>query len=836
MDLLSALHTLRHAGTDLLLHHQGEVLQTLADVGQRLGANNSTATDSLSGNRSIGSGYSGTSLDVVDQTIYHSSSDSESSDVSRHAIRTLVGPALGPRNRNMGEPSRDVSTCKARASEKAAAKMLEGASANISWLLEFSERTPAQIIEERRSRNSDRRIGDIRNVQGQTTAGKEDRLLRSFAQRSLGVDYTCQQRWSRPKTRVDELCESICSSDPEIREHIQRRTNEVKVYVDGLKVSADDRETWQRGINAGVKILVGEELFRRRLEEYGKPMLTDVVAAFTALKGFAFSRLRYEEIPGFIDLILPRNPNDEQASVRVTIEQTEIQCSVADALIALSPWFARFRHTYDEDITSTRHKKDSPPKRVQQDSALTDKDSPLPSPKQILFSMVSSRMPSAQPVNTQVPGHKQKERQGARQNEPRDSTTQSQSAVEDGKSLQCTSSARDDTHVSPAVHQSLPHVTFVNINGTNEFNNNENHLDLEHGLSDGDIQSVTRLTDSSTQRGTDEPPLKRARLNEKGNPQMSSKQAKDYWSSARETSNSTVGGRQQSLQDQTLELSSSMANFERSKSPRSIQLTSRETLNVQNDDRFQHPDPGNMHGPRPPSPGPETSTQDVMRSLPSSAILVPETLIRDSPQVRNSSYGNCERIHTSDRSIYNNPSHVSSPVNSRETHLAPPGRDGNSSALRITQSNYTFPLDSPQNCPGSGILTGISSHEPQNSIQRLRDIPYLLPNGYDPHYDSEHSLQTVHDIPYLCPNGYDPQHGLRPVLADEFSSVLHTPVGETNIPDLASEGCSNQATSRSKSYLQAGYQTQAVGSFGKYNPRGNIYAYGRADIQSLPVS
>ncbi len=549
-------------------------------------------------------------------------------------------------------------------------------------------------------------------------------------------------------------------------------------------------------------------------------------------------------------------------------------------------------------------------------------------------------MPSAQPVNTQVPGHKQKERQGARQNEPRDSTTQSQSAVEDGKSLQCTSSARDDTHVSPAVHQSLPHVTFVNINGTNEFNNNENHLDLEHGLSDGDIQSVTRLTDSSTQRGTDEPPLKRARLNEKGNPQMSSKQAKDYWSSARETSNSTVGGRQQSLQDQTLELSSSMANFERSESPRSIQLTSRETLNVQNDDRFQHPDPGNMHGPRPPSPGPETSTQDVMRSLPSSAILVPETLIRDSPQVRNSSYGNCERIHTSDRSIYNNPSHVSSPVNSRETHLAPPGRDGNSSALRITQSNYTFPLDSPQNCPGSGILTGISSHEPQNSIQRLRDIPYLLPNGYDPQYDlrpvydgasagilhcgydpqeglqplyngsstnipvdsydsehslqtvhdtpyllpngydpqydlrpvydgasagilhcgydpqeglqplyngsstnipvdsydSEHSLQTVHDIPYLCPNGYDPQHGLRPVLADEFSSVLHTPVGETDIPDLASEGCSNQATSRSKSYLQAGYQTQAVGSFGEYNPRGNIYAYGRADIQSLPVS
>lgn len=267
--------------------------------------------------------------------------------MSCNATPTLVGAASGSRSRNMGEPSQDLSICKSRPSVTAPAKMLEGASANISWLFEFSERTLAQIIEERRSRNSDRRIGDIRNVQGQTNPGKEDRLFRSFAQRSLGVDYTCHQRWSRPKTRVDELCESICSSDPERRERIQRRNNEVKVYLDGLKVSTDDRETWQRGINAGVKILVGEELFRRRLKEYGKPMPTDAVAAFTALKGFAFSHLRYEEIPEFVDLILPPNPDNEQASVGLTIGQIEVQCSVADALVALSPWFARFRHTYD---------------------------------------------------------------------------------------------------------------------------------------------------------------------------------------------------------------------------------------------------------------------------------------------------------------------------------------------------------------------------------------------------------------------------------------------------------------------------------------------------------
>lgn len=36
MDLLSALHTLRHATADILLLHKEVVLHTLADVGERL--------------------------------------------------------------------------------------------------------------------------------------------------------------------------------------------------------------------------------------------------------------------------------------------------------------------------------------------------------------------------------------------------------------------------------------------------------------------------------------------------------------------------------------------------------------------------------------------------------------------------------------------------------------------------------------------------------------------------------------------------------------------------------------------------------------------------------
>lgn len=286
--------------------------------------------------------------------------------------------------------------------------MLEGVSATISSLFEFTRDNPAQIIQERRSRNIDHRIEDIRCVQGQKNPGSKANLFKAFAQCSLGVDYTRHEQQSKNKTRVDELCESLCSSDPKIREGIQKRPNRLKHYLDALDVAEYDKETWQHGINAGVKILVAEELWRKRLEMYDQPLLTDGIAAFTAIKTFAFGHLRYKEIPEFINLILPPNPNVEALSVRFTVDQLDIQCSVADALIALSPWFRKFRSMYNsrlslsinylsdimlDNITSTQNKHDS----MYQGSALFNEGSSLISPKQMLSSMRNSRLLANQP-------------------------------------------------------------------------------------------------------------------------------------------------------------------------------------------------------------------------------------------------------------------------------------------------------------------------------------------------------------------------------------------------------------------------------------------------------
>ncbi|KAL2859815.1 uncharacterized protein BJX67DRAFT_368732 [Aspergillus lucknowensis] len=367
MDIISALRALRNASTEVLQSHHQEILQTLSDVGQRLNPN-FLLDDHRSECISIPSRYSASEPDDPDQSCYQQSSDSENSNEGSHTPLSVTCRLEESEKNSRPEDCATIDEGRCRKSEARPssvwpAKLLEASAGTLDWLYKFSRTDPADAIRARRSRGKDYRIEDIQRVDGRKKPGKEDQLFKGFAQRSLGCGYISFQRGSGGNTRVDELCEGICCSKPEL---IKKKQKSITQYCESLGLKPDDKETLLRAINAGVKQLVTEKLFGKRLEESGRPNMPGAISAFTALNMHAFSRLRFEDIPSFIDLIVPHIP---QAEARIIEPPTGSDGSeyshVADSLISLSVWFMDFQSAYDANISTTQSEVGEPPLKRQ---------------------------------------------------------------------------------------------------------------------------------------------------------------------------------------------------------------------------------------------------------------------------------------------------------------------------------------------------------------------------------------------------------------------------------------------------------------------------------------
>jgi hypothetical protein len=265
----------------------------------------------------------------------------------------MLEPASEREYSNPKSSSQKLSTCRTRQSQNILLNILQAASSIVCWLRDFSAEDPTKVIQKRRLRTENHRIADILRVDGQPKAGHEDRLFKAIAQLSLGRDFTLFQKETGPKTRVDELCECLCSSDPEIRARVNSRSNAVKIYLEDPQFAAEDKPILQRAINAGVKLLVIKEMFKKRLQELGKPGFADAISAFMSLNTYAFSHLRYDKLPDLINLLLPLDPNAEAPTIQlnlVTTDQGERESSeveVTDALVGLSKWFGELQDAYD---------------------------------------------------------------------------------------------------------------------------------------------------------------------------------------------------------------------------------------------------------------------------------------------------------------------------------------------------------------------------------------------------------------------------------------------------------------------------------------------------------
>jgi hypothetical protein len=228
-------------------------------------------------------------------------------------------------------------------------KLLATVIDDIQWLYDYAGKVDTKTaIQNRREEKKDERIEDIQRVEGRRLPSNEDRIFRALAQRSMGIQFTQIQRDANLKTRVDELVESVQSSDPDLRARLlHKRTKFVSKHLDRFQHAQEDREIVLRGIHSGVKRLTVEALFAQRLLESRRPIKPEGISAFTALKVNPFDRLLYEDIPCFLDHIfrceVELNAQPKQG------HQKTIVLPLPDALVALSTWMQKFQGDYDND-------------------------------------------------------------------------------------------------------------------------------------------------------------------------------------------------------------------------------------------------------------------------------------------------------------------------------------------------------------------------------------------------------------------------------------------------------------------------------------------------------
>lgn len=307
----------------------------------------------------LDSGYSASILDGSGRSSHNEVSEAESSAESHQGtplsnkLPETLEVGISPRTYN----SRNAGPCQVSVSnanvttkkEDMPIKLAASSIVGLHWLLEFSKKEPAGVIYSKRSQRKDRRIEDIQRVEGKRRPNNVDKIFRGFAQRSMGLQLTRLQSAAKVKTRVDELCESINSSDSQVRARIQRRSGFTAKKLHHFCFLPEDREVVLRGINAGVKQLVLEELLGRRLEEAGQPNRPAAISSIAALNISAFSRLHFEEIPRFIDLLFL-----ESSKVEIPVDSSIARSDssdaffqIPDAVVNLSQWSADFQDSYD---------------------------------------------------------------------------------------------------------------------------------------------------------------------------------------------------------------------------------------------------------------------------------------------------------------------------------------------------------------------------------------------------------------------------------------------------------------------------------------------------------
>jgi hypothetical protein len=216
-------------------------------------------------------------------------------------------------------------------------KLLAALNKASAWVRQSIKLQPRQVLSIKRQLARDRRLADVRRVEGDFNAENQYKLLRGLAQRSLAL-----QGESSGHLDIEQLC-NVASSRGNVKANKGRRGKMSSYVKYELGIEAKDKDFAIRAIQAGMRQLVMERLLRKRFEETGQcdSEQCDIalgISAFTALTVRPFRCLKYEEIPEFLDCLL------EPASMNLLVSEDE---QIADILKETSIWYNKLQIYYD---------------------------------------------------------------------------------------------------------------------------------------------------------------------------------------------------------------------------------------------------------------------------------------------------------------------------------------------------------------------------------------------------------------------------------------------------------------------------------------------------------
>ncbi|KAJ5184188.1 hypothetical protein N7492_001804 [Penicillium capsulatum] len=221
-----------------------------------------------------------------------------------------------------------------------------------SWVWKSANSPPRNILQIKRRRIRDRRLDDIRRIEGDRKiernpkASPEYKIIRVLAQRSLAL-----QGEKSKYLDIDSYCKIASSRKP--GKTNRGRQGKIAAFVrTELDVEDEDKDFSIRAISAGIKQLVTERLLEKRLEETGQCNSASGISAFTALLIRPFRSLTYTEIPEFLDDLLEKDTMDLPNLMENDDTECFLPVSTAKVIRVSSAWFDKLQTYYDQSSSS----------------------------------------------------------------------------------------------------------------------------------------------------------------------------------------------------------------------------------------------------------------------------------------------------------------------------------------------------------------------------------------------------------------------------------------------------------------------------------------------------